>query len=555
MAKRWGLAASYAACVGAHSHYQDSIPNGRNVPGVPFGPPGWHAVGHTAPNPASHPTYILGGFPRSSFGYDFAAAGHRWTSGLCWQDSDGDGLTNGQELGDPHCVWRVGDKPLRSHNISHPGMSPANLRSWSYAARARKAEVAPPADALNALSAQAVASGWLPGGVVLFPFTSALCYYQYVIIPLLLITAAGISSTRFGRRHAPFPRPLGVFAMYYLLFIVGVGCGVHRYFSHKAYTASRPLKRFLTILSLFVGQGSPLDWAYVHRVHHRLCEHEFDYHSPHLSDVRDKGTLVQFVYAQALWMVWPHPHVKRSPALEHFHCSDIIDDVHIADLQQWITDNPLLTKGVIGWILPGFVFAALHAAVRLAAVRLRRAEPKGGVAGWAVRPSGAALAAGGFVCGVYYFYLPVALTWMSTGFVNSATHLWGDQPFEDGMIAGCQSKNNAFLFLPMLGENWHNNHHAVPASLSTWVCWYQVDLVYLTGRFFELLGLASDIRVEVPLKLKPDRNGEPPTGFPAFIWTLSATVWALVLGVAHQLHARSAGPDKTWVSEKSKSSQ
>ena len=35
----------------AHSHYQDSIPNGRNVAGVPGGR---HGVGHIAPNPASH---------------------------------------------------------------------------------------------------------------------------------------------------------------------------------------------------------------------------------------------------------------------------------------------------------------------------------------------------------------------------------------------------------------------------------------------------------------------------------------------------------------------
>jgi hypothetical protein len=28
-----------------------------------------------------------------------------WTAALCQKDSDGDGLTNGQELGDPCCTW------------------------------------------------------------------------------------------------------------------------------------------------------------------------------------------------------------------------------------------------------------------------------------------------------------------------------------------------------------------------------------------------------------------------------------------------------------------
>ena len=34
---------------------------------------------------------------------DFAAAGYSWTPALCHKDSDGDGHSNGQELGDPHC--------------------------------------------------------------------------------------------------------------------------------------------------------------------------------------------------------------------------------------------------------------------------------------------------------------------------------------------------------------------------------------------------------------------------------------------------------------------
>merc|ERR1711871_663545 len=90
------------------------------------------------------------------------------------------------------------------------------------------------------------------------------------------------------------------------------------------------------------------------------------------------------------------------------------------------------------------------------------------------------------------------------------------------MVPGCLSKNNAFLMFPMLGENWHNNHHAAPGSLSTWVEWYQVDFVYLTGRVFELLGLASDLRVERPsILLHPDH---PPVGLPVMMWSL----WVLI---------------------------
>lgn len=43
-----------------------------------------------------------------------------WTL-VCPLDSDGDGLTNGQELGDPRCEWTPGSASAESVNISHPG--------------------------------------------------------------------------------------------------------------------------------------------------------------------------------------------------------------------------------------------------------------------------------------------------------------------------------------------------------------------------------------------------------------------------------------------------
>lgn len=39
---------------------------------------------------------------------------------VCPLDSDGDGLTNGQELGDPNCRWRQGD-PDPGPGLGHPG--------------------------------------------------------------------------------------------------------------------------------------------------------------------------------------------------------------------------------------------------------------------------------------------------------------------------------------------------------------------------------------------------------------------------------------------------
>ncbi|KAL3875120.1 hypothetical protein ACJMK2_038054 [Sinanodonta woodiana] len=99
------------------SVYRDEIPNGYKVPNMCYGTDGgpiWAPVGHYSPTNYTQ--------DKNLFGKDFAAANHTWTRSLCLKDSDGDGKTNGDELGDPHCRWiKGGDAP--DHNATgHPGI-------------------------------------------------------------------------------------------------------------------------------------------------------------------------------------------------------------------------------------------------------------------------------------------------------------------------------------------------------------------------------------------------------------------------------------------------
>ena len=73
--------------------------------------------------PASSP----GHGERNQFGQDFEAAGRKWTPELCRKDSDGDGRTNGEELGDLGCGWRKGMQPDRTKGITHPGVPDAPM--------------------------------------------------------------------------------------------------------------------------------------------------------------------------------------------------------------------------------------------------------------------------------------------------------------------------------------------------------------------------------------------------------------------------------------------
>ena len=46
----------------------------------------------------------------------------KFTRDLCLADSDGDGQTNGVELGDPCCVWaKNGPAPFQGTSVTHPG--------------------------------------------------------------------------------------------------------------------------------------------------------------------------------------------------------------------------------------------------------------------------------------------------------------------------------------------------------------------------------------------------------------------------------------------------
>jgi dopamine beta-monooxygenase len=106
--------------VQALQRYIYQIPNGGSVPNP--GPQGgvWAGVGHAA---------AAGGGDRNVFGNDFSANNHEWTQELCQTDSDGDGRSNGEELGDPLCEWIAGGPdPLRPA-LSHPGIvdDPKNI--------------------------------------------------------------------------------------------------------------------------------------------------------------------------------------------------------------------------------------------------------------------------------------------------------------------------------------------------------------------------------------------------------------------------------------------
>jgi len=138
---------------------------------------------------------------------------------------------------------------------------------------------------------------------------------------------------------------LGV-ALYWIR-IFAIGAGYHRYFSHRAYSASRAFQFVLAVLSQSTTQKSVLWWAAKHRHHHPHSDTEQDVHSP-----RHRG----FVYNHLGW-IFSRAHdsfdpVKvedwmRYPELRWLHKHEKLPGLALAVLCYLIAGWPGLVVGFI----------------------------------------------------------------------------------------------------------------------------------------------------------------------------------------------------------------
>jgi len=208
---------AFAAAASGYDEFRMLLPNGQRLA----------ALGHES---------ATGGGPRNAFGRAFAAAGFEWTEGLCRADSDGDGQSNGFELGDACCCWdardawalaqapffpdgggentghvfayskhKIGDLP-RNHDISLPG----DAASTSAAAPDAGADcdcAAVAAAAAAALAASAAEKARRSGVV---PFDVATVPVANLVAGASLAVALAVAALHpaFGARR--FLRALGV---------------------------------------------------------------------------------------------------------------------------------------------------------------------------------------------------------------------------------------------------------------------------------------------------------------------------------------------------------
>jgi stearoyl-CoA desaturase (delta-9 desaturase) len=249
---------------------------------------------------------------------------------------------------------------------------------------------------------------------------------------------------------------------------LGITVGYHRLFTHKSFHAGPVVRFVLAVLGSMAVQGAVIEWAGAHRKHHQHSDDYDDPHSPHNFGGKSWGsgiigTLRGFYHSHVGWLF-----EQRLKGMGRY-TRDLRADPIIRTVN----------RQFYWWALAGLVLPTVVAGFLTLSV-------KGALLG---------LLWGGLVRILFVHHI----TWS----VNSVCHLWGTRPFR----SGDHSRNNVFVGILALGEGWHNNHHAFPASARHGLRWWEFDISYLTIRILSAIGLARDIKVPPRERIESKKRG------------------------------------------------
>jgi stearoyl-CoA desaturase (delta-9 desaturase) len=200
---------------------------------------------------------------------------------------------------------------------------------------------------------------------------------------------------------------------FYAYSVVGISMMMHRYYTHKSFELHNATKWVLTVFAVLAGRGSPIGWVYVHRLHHATSDTEKDPHSPHYDTFKFIGF---------------KPVYDDSKKINYFIVKELLTPAHIK-----------IDKYYMLLIIS---FALILALIDLNLV-------------------------------FYVWALPVFLVSVSQIAFNYFCHMNGYRNF----VTKDQSTNNVFMWPLILGDAWHNNHHAHADWASTKFKWWEIDPV------------------------------------------------------------------------------
>lgn len=292
-------------------------------------------------------------------------------------------------------------------------------------------------------------------------------YRQYFFVGLVTVIAPFIGTIYAGYlfyQEGISMLNLLMLSVIYFLTVLGLELGYHRLMTHGALKTTRPLYDLLAILGSMCGHGPPTWWVAVHRRHHQHSDHDGDPHSPNLHGESFTQRLRGGWHSHIGWMFQP----ENTTAHAAHYARDLLNDrrLQAIDRMYWM------------WMILGLVIPAA-------------------IGGLATQSWWGAWT--GFIWGgiVRLFFGQHALWW---GIVTFC-HCWGTRPFR----SDDDSTNSLLVAILMLGDGWHNNHHAFPTSAKVGLLPWQIDLTWWVIKLMKFCGVAWEIRVPSPKSIEAKR--------------------------------------------------
>lgn len=191
--------------------------------------------------------------------------------------------------------------------------------------------------------------------------------------------------------------------------------GLHRYFSHRSFTCSKRVEKFLLFCSILCASGPTILWAGFHRSHHKYADTDQD----------------------------PH-NAQEQPILNYFHCNDASRcDIHFPSIARDLCEDPMHL-----WVLNNY-----HKAY------LGMITVTGLISPYAL---------------LYLIVIPGLLQLHALGLIAVPSHYYGYQNFKDN--PNDRSTNNPLIAFLTFGSGWHNNHHNNQRSYTTKVKPWEFDI-------------------------------------------------------------------------------
>jgi stearoyl-CoA desaturase (delta-9 desaturase) len=277
--------------------------------------------------------------------------------------------------------------------------------------------------------------------------------YLFVIVPMLALVAAVPLAWGWGLGWLDIGLAVGG----YVLTILGVTVGFHRYFTHGAFKARRWLRVTLAVIGSMAVQGPILHWVADHRRHHAFSDREGDPHSPWLFGSSPVALVKGFWHAHMGWLF------ERDLTNQRRFAPDLLADKDMRIVHR--------------------LFGPLTAATLLVPPLIA------GLVTWSWWSAATAF----FWAGLVRVAVLHHVTWS----INSICHMIGSRPY----TARDRSANFWPLAILSMGESWHNLHHADPTCARHGVGRGQIDVSARVIWMLEKAGWAYDVRWPTPRRL------------------------------------------------------